>query len=195
MGRVILGFDGVAKRALLERTSAGAGIGRGGWSKNLSANHKYALFEVIHQAEQPPRRENRVYLSESRDAFGSRKIAIDWSWSDKDMAATMRSQDLLAGSLQRAGLGRFEILRPEGRPHVRSYSTAHYMGTTRMHSDPRQGVVDSECRVHGIRNLFVASSSVFTTGGFANPTLTIIALTLRIGDHLRAALETGLALL
>ena len=58
------------------------------------------------------------------------------------------------------------------------------MGTTRMSSDPATGVVDADCRVHGYHNLFVAGSSVFTTGGWANPTLTILALTDRLGDHL-----------
>ena len=59
------------------------------------------------------------------------------------------------------------------------------MGATRMHRDPRQGVVDEDCKVHGIANLFVAGSSVFPTGGFANPTLTIVALATRLADHLK----------
>ena len=61
----------------------------------------------------------------------------------------------------------------------------HHMGTTRMHDDPRQGVVDVNCRVHGLDNLFVAGASCFTTGGAANPTLTLVALTLRLSDHLK----------
>jgi choline dehydrogenase-like flavoprotein len=60
----------------------------------------------------------------------------------------------------------------------------HHMGTTRMHDDPRFGVVDRECRVHSLENLFVAGSSVFPTGGYANPTLTLLALALRLGDRL-----------
>jgi choline dehydrogenase-like flavoprotein len=61
----------------------------------------------------------------------------------------------------------------------------HEMGTTRMHDDPRQGVVDANCRVHGIANLFVAGSSVFPTYSFDNPTMTIVALALRLSDHLK----------
>jgi len=61
------------------------------------------------------------------------------------------------------------------------------MGTTRMAADPGQGVVDAHCRVHGVGNLFIAGSSVFPTTGSANPTLTIVALALRLADHLRAA--------
>jgi choline dehydrogenase-like flavoprotein len=63
------------------------------------------------------------------------------------------------------------------------------MGTTRMAADPRQGVVDADCRVHGIDNLYVAGSSVFPTCGAANPTLTIVALALRLADHLRERLS------
>ena len=60
------------------------------------------------------------------------------------------------------------------------------MGTTRMHEDPTRGVVDADGKVHGTRNLYVASSATFPTGGFANPTLTIVALALRLGAHLRS---------
>ena len=62
------------------------------------------------------------------------------------------------------------------------------MGSTRMHVDPKLGVVDEHCRVHGLHNLFVAGSSVFPTGGWANPTFTILALTIKLADHLRAVL-------
>ena len=58
------------------------------------------------------------------------------------------------------------------------------MGTTRMHDDPRHGVVDKNCKVHGLGNLYIAGSSVFSTGGYANPTLTIVALAVRLSDHL-----------
>jgi choline dehydrogenase-like flavoprotein len=65
------------------------------------------------------------------------------------------------------------------------------MGTTRMSDDAGKGVVDSDCRVHGIANLYVASSSVFPTSGFANPTLTILALAVRLADHIKSTVLTG----
>ncbi len=69
-------------------------------------------------------------------------------------------------------------------------STSHHLlGTTRMHDDPRHGVVDRACRVHGSSSVYVAGSSVFTTGGFANPTLTVVALALRLADELRRVLH------
>jgi choline dehydrogenase-like flavoprotein len=64
-------------------------------------------------------------------------------------------------------------------------SRAHHLGTTRMSDSPENGVVDSNCKVYGISNLYIAGSSVFPTGGHANPTLTLIALTLRLADHLK----------
>ena len=65
------------------------------------------------------------------------------------------------------------------------------MGTTRMHCDPQKGVVDNNCRVHGVDNLFVAGSVVFPTAGYANPTLTIIALALRLADHLETRIPSA----
>jgi choline dehydrogenase-like flavoprotein len=64
------------------------------------------------------------------------------------------------------------------------------MGTTRMHRDPRHGVVDANARLHGVANLFVTGSSVFPSGGYANPTLTVVALAIRLGDHLKGLLHT-----
>jgi choline dehydrogenase-like flavoprotein len=63
------------------------------------------------------------------------------------------------------------------------------MGTTRMADSPEQGVVDANCRVHGVANLYIAGSSVFTTSGASNPTLTLVALALRLTDHLRTQLS------
>ena len=65
----------------------------------------------------------------------------------------------------------------------------HHMGTTRMHADPKQGVVDPDCRIHGLANLYVAGSSVFPTVGYANPTFTVVALALRLADHLKVRLR------
>ncbi len=63
------------------------------------------------------------------------------------------------------------------------------MGTTRMHNDPKKGVVDENCGVHGIHNLFIAGPSVFPTGGYANPILTIVALSIRLTDHIKKQLR------
>ena len=75
-------------------------------------------------------------------------------------------------------------------PWNSAYSGCHHMGTTRMHPDPKQGVVNPDCRVHGLGNLFIAGSSVFPTSGFANPTFTILALSLKLAEHLKGVLKT-----
>ncbi len=75
-----------------------------------------------------------------------------------------------------------------GRPDPNAH---HHAGTTRMHTDPRFGVADADARVHGTENLYVAGASVFPTAGFANPTLTIVAMALRLADHLKQMLGVG----
>jgi choline dehydrogenase-like flavoprotein len=138
----------------------------------------YALRILM---EQPPDPRNRVQLSARRDHHG-------------DPCA-----ELVLGAGRHGGQDRgvaiaAEALGLDGRRVVRLARLAveagrsrffwHHMGTTRMHEDPGQGVVDADCRVHGMANLFVAGSSVFPTGGTAPPTLTIVALALRLARHL-----------
>ena len=101
-------------------------------------------------------------------------------------AATVR---LLGTEIGRAGFGRLRSSFGADDAWPKDFeSNEHHMGTTRMHRDPAQGVVDADCRVHGTANLYVAGSSVFPTGGASNPTLTIVALALRLADHVRQVL-------
>jgi len=71
----------------------------------------------------------------------------------------------------------------------RMIGTWHHIGTTRMHDNPRFGVVDGQCRVHGVGNLFVAGSSVFPVSASTSPTVTIVQLSLRLADYLLQELE------
>ena len=132
-------------------------------------------------------------MSRDIDAFGVPKAQLDWRWSDEDAHAVARAQDALADGLAAGGAGRFEVQRVDGKPVLYSASARHFMGSTRMSTDPRRGVVDPDCRVHGLANLFIASSSVFPTGGYANPTLSIVALGLRLGDYLRHHMQMSIA--
>jgi choline dehydrogenase-like flavoprotein len=94
---------------------------------------------------------------------------------------------VVVDELERHGLGRV-LVGADDPPDPNAH---HHVGTTRMHADARLGVVDADSRVHGLANLFVTGSSVFPTGGFANPTLTIVALALRLADHLEARLASS----
>jgi choline dehydrogenase-like flavoprotein len=96
---------------------------------------------------------------------------------------------LLAQELGHTGIGRLRInpLASGTNGFHGVENGFHHMGTTRMHDDPRQGVVDANCRVHGIGNLFIGGSSVFPTYSFDNPTMTIVALTLRLSDYLKSS--------
>jgi choline dehydrogenase-like flavoprotein len=119
-------------------------------------------------------------LSNERDALGVQRLRLDWRIGSEVGASIMRMQRLLAEGVARTGLGRVEP--GEGEP---AYTDAsHHMGTTRMSVDPRHGVVDVNCKVHGVNNLYMAGSSVFPCAGHANPTLTIVALSLRLARHL-----------
>jgi choline dehydrogenase-like flavoprotein len=157
-------------------------IGYGGWSRVADKAHTFVdHIEVVNQLEQYPHIDNRVTLGESIDAFGQRRLRYDFSWRDEDQARFVHSRRHFARLVQESGLGTYHF-DPQARP---SEPTSHHpMGTTRMHVDPAQGVVDGNCRVHGMDNLFVSGSSVFPTGGYANPTLSAIALGLRLAAFL-----------
>lgn len=191
--KIFQGLDYIALASYLAATKKQSllhGFGRGGWSELTQNQRRFKGFEVLFQTEQAPDPSNRVQLSTDRDRFGCRKLQLNWKWGAIDSDSVARTQDILAAELARQGLGTYQINRPNGRPNLCSPSgVAHHMGTTRMHESPTQGVVDANCRVHGLSNLFVASSAVFPTGGYANPTLTIVALSLRLADHLKQVLQ------
>ena len=160
-------------------------LSHGGWSDRKGNEDRYVKFEVLSQTEQVPNPDNRVTLSTKLDQLGCPQAQLTYRWSEIDISSVKRSQAILAEEIARAGLGELHIERDGELPDAMSFSTHHNMGTTRMHIDPKQGVVDANCQVHGISNLFIAGSSVFPTGGYANPTLTIIALAIRLADRVK----------
>lgn len=159
----------------------------GGWSDLPGVEKKYAFFEMVSLVEQYPDPENRVMLDAELDRLGVRKLKLHWRWSDADHQRIFRARAAVCRSLAKAALGTSQ-LRDLGPQNIDSH---HHMGTTRMHRDLRQGVVNADCRVHGVGNLFVAGSSLFPTGGFANPTLTIVALAARLADHIKDAVQSA----
>jgi choline dehydrogenase-like flavoprotein len=158
---------------------------RSAWFRGAGTRRRFAAFELLVNLEQAPDPENRITLGHDRDRFDLPKAAIHWRWRAFDERNLARIRATVAGELERHGLGRVEVTAgtpPDPNAH-------HHMGTTRMHRDPRRGVLDEHARVHGVSNLFVAGSSVFPTSGFANPTLTIVALTLRLAEHVDKQLQ------
>jgi choline dehydrogenase-like flavoprotein len=129
-----------------------------------------------------------VRLSERRDQFGRAQLQVHWRVGAESRRAQRRLHELIAERVRAQGLGTFESpLLADGDFEAPFTDARHPMGSTRMSRDPRQGVVDRDLRVHALENLHVAGSSVFPTGGCAGPTLTIVALALRLADHLRTA--------
>jgi choline dehydrogenase-like flavoprotein len=141
-------------------------------------------LSIVSYAEQEANKDSRVYLGNERDKLGMAKLILDWRVSDRSLKSSLRLMELLDEHLRKHDVGRIE----ENLTELRSlpYTDAsHHLGTTRMSPDPKGGVVDANCQVHGVDNLFVAGSSVFPTAGHANPTLTIAAMSLRLADYLK----------
>jgi choline dehydrogenase-like flavoprotein len=139
--------------------------------------------------EQAPNPDSRVLLVRERDQLGVQRVALDWRLSEVDKRNVRRTLELLGAEVGRAGIGRLRILYREdesGWPDGLG-GGQHHMGTTRMSDDPKQGVVDRDCRVHETSNLYVAGSSVFPTPGGATPTLMLVALAIRLADHLKGS--------
>jgi choline dehydrogenase-like flavoprotein len=167
--------------------------GQCGWSRLGRLERRFAAFAIQALVEQAPDRSNRIILGKQIDSFGQRKIQVLWRWTEMDLHSIRRAQLIMREQLSGAGIGTFVPVEeaPSSRPR-QFVSPHHFLGTTRMHDSPRSGVVDADCRVHEVPNLFIAGSSVFPTGGFANPTLTIVALALRLASHLRSELGSTL---
>lgn len=142
--------------------------------------------------ENAPDPDSQVRLGPDRDALGLPRLELDWRFGELERRTVSRLVDWSAAEAGRLGVGRVRGVLDEGGPDgwkERVRGAWHQMGTTRMADSPSEGVVDRHCRVHEVSNLYVAGSSVFPTSGHANPTLTIVALALRLVDRLRTVLE------
>lgn len=180
VGRVIGNFDELA---------------RGSYHKvkaQVSDSGRPPIYEIINLTEQAPNASSRVTLDSTLDSLGQRRMRLKWQLTELDLWSIERAHRLLGAELARTGIGR--VVTPleaeEGWPAA-YVGDWHHMGTTRMHDDPGKGVVDSDCALHDVPNVFVAGSSVFPTAGYANPTLTIVALALRLADHLKQLQRRG----
>jgi choline dehydrogenase-like flavoprotein len=119
------------------------------------------------------------------------QLRIDWRYLPLDVQTVRDSFRLIAEEFARTQVGRltFDDAEVEQAIVREGAYGGHHIGTTRMADEPSRGVVDADCRVHGLDNLFIASSSVFPTASFANPTLSIVAFAIRVADHLKRLMQ------
>ena len=149
---------------------------------------KANLYSLDFHAEQAPNPASRVTLGEQADELGVPRIHIDWRYTSGDVDTIARAVALLAWDIAASGVGNFAYESNEIEAEVTRYGAygGHHIGTARMGNDPRTSVVDASGRMHGISNLYIAGAATFPTSSQANPTLTVVALALRLADQLKA---------
>lgn len=144
--------------------------------------------------EQAPNPDSRVFLSAEKDALGVPQANLHWALTELDKRSMRRILEIIGEEAGKAGFARLRMVEEFRDPNDMSWPTGtnggwHHMGTTRMSDDPKHGVVDANCRVHGIDNLYVAGAACYATAGAPNPTLTLVALSLRLSDYVRGRLK------
>jgi choline dehydrogenase-like flavoprotein len=135
--------------------------------------------------EPVPDPESRVTLSDELDQVGMRRVRVDWRFPPLVSRTFDRNLGILAEELERAGIAKVRLdSGQDWSNHCMTRPSGHHMGTTRMHDSSTYGVVDRNCLVHGMHNLFIAGSSVFPTAGAHVPTMTVVALSLRLAEYI-----------
>jgi choline dehydrogenase-like flavoprotein len=160
--------------------------------------HHAVQARIAVHSEQSLQRDSRVMLADETDAFGLRRIRFDWQIGALDYRTLETAVTEFGVHYAEQGIGRVQLsdwllVEPQQLPGLNQGSRVgghHHMCATRMSADPREGVVDADCKVHGIANLYIGGSSAFATSGYANPTYTIVQLSLRLGDHLTGLLRS-----
>jgi choline dehydrogenase-like flavoprotein len=149
-------------------------------------NPRVTMIDLGNFVEMEPRPENRITLTDERDALDMPIPRLIHELSRRDLESLRRLHEQIAMDLEAMGCGGELVGPPEELAKAEWLDYAHYLGTTRMGTDPEHSVVNPDLRVHTVDNLYVAGGSVFPTSGCANPTMTIVALSIRLAEHLRA---------
>lgn len=160
------------------------GVGQALFRRLFGGRPQIGFLNFHSRVEPAPNPDNRVTLADARDSLGLRRARVDWRLGERELRSIRRTHELIGLEAGRAGIGRVQVDVSADTWLGRSINSGHHIGTLRMHDDPRQGVVDANCRVHGVGNLYVAGSAVFPTAGCSNPTLTLVALAFRLAKHL-----------
>lgn len=164
------------------------------WLADLMGKDLVCGARISVAVEQAPLFDNHIALSSSeRDFAGTPRVELHWQKTELEYRTIVEGLKLMGGALIETDIGRLRMDKwlSKGLDYPTDGEIAgyHHMGGTRMSADPNLGVVDTNCRVHGMQNLFVGGSSIFTTGGYANPTLPIVAFSHRLGDHLSSIVK------
>lgn len=155
------------------------------------SNAPPTVYFLGNHVEQIPNSNSRVTLSTKRDSLDRPQPQLEWRLSSLDQEGVLRAQREIALEVGRSGFGRMRIELGEGSDDFweKAEGSGHQMGTTRMDDNPARGVTDGNAKVHHTSNLYVAGSSLFPRCGWANPTLTIVATSIRLADHLKMRLR------
>jgi choline dehydrogenase-like flavoprotein len=148
-------------------------------------------FSLEMHGEQVPLAKSRVTLGSKVDSFGMRRLNVDWRYCQEDIDSITRTLEVFAQEFEKSGIGKLEFQKETLEEDLTRYGAygGHHLGTARMGSDPKTSVIDSNCKVHSLQNLYIAGSAAFSTSSQANPTLTLIALALRLGKTLCTRLQ------
>lgn len=168
--------------------------------RNLSARQlpsvvlfsKNASYAIEFQSEQAPDPVSCITLEDKRDALGMRQVRIDWRCNELDVVSVQQAYRVLKRAFERDGVGTIEFDEAMLEEQIRAYGAVggHHIGTARMASSPAAGVTDRNAKLFGVGNCYVASGAAMPTSGTANPTFTIVALAIRLADHLKAKFAT-----
>jgi choline dehydrogenase-like flavoprotein len=157
---------------------------------NIPAEKLTKSYELYTRIEQAPNPNSRVTLDTEKDSLGMPRANLHWELTPLEKHSLRKIYELIGQEMGKAGNGRVRLMDYLKDPNDHSWPEFtgggwHHMGTTRMSDDPKTGVVDKNCKVHGIANLHIAGASCYATAAASNPTLTCIALSLRLSDHLK----------
>jgi choline dehydrogenase-like flavoprotein len=164
--------------------------------KHINIPKGFKAYQLFTRMEQAPNPDSRITLDTEKDSLGMPRAKLNWVLTPLEKNSLRMINTIIGQEVGRASMGRvklFDYLQDVNDESWPSFTGGgwHHMGTTRMSDDPKQGVVDANCKLHNIHNLYVAGASCYVTASAVNPTLTLISLTIRLSDHLKQKIKNG----